>query len=142
MKISQLMTTYIDFAEPTDTVDTLAELMGDLDVGAVPVGTAEVPLGIVTDRDVLFRVVAKGLDPKSVTVGDILSAPLICCSPETGLEDALDLMAANHLRRLAVRTGEEPIIGWITLSDISRALLLKSDTMTTALRELSAESAA
>lgn len=142
MKISQLMTTYIDFAEPTDTVDTLAELMGDLDVGAVPIGTPEAPLGIVTDRDILFRVVAKGLDPKTVAVGDIISAPLLCCSPDTRLEDALDLMAANHLRRLGVRVGEEPIIGWITLSDVSRALLLKSETMTTALRELSAGSAA
>lgn len=142
MKISDLMNTFIDFAEPEASARELAELMGDLDVGAVPIGTAEQPVGVVTDRDILFRVVARGLDPSIVTAREILSAPVHCCRPGDSLQDALDLMAVNQVRRLGVREGDGPLVGWLTLADVSRALLLESEVVTTALAGISGDSAA
>lgn len=142
MKVSEIMSRFVDFAAPDDSAAALAELMGDLDVGAVPVGSPEDPLGVVTDRDILYRVVAKGLDPSRTVARDILSAPLLSCSPDDDLDRAMDLMAVNHVRRLAVRRGEGPLVGWITLSDISRKLLLETQAVPAALRELSADTAA
>lgn len=142
LKVSEIMSRFVDFAAPDDSAKALAELMGDLDVGALPVGTVEEPLGVVTDRDILYRVVAKGLAPGDTLARDILSAPLLACGPDDDLDRAMDLMAVNHVRRLAVRRGEGPLVGWITLSDISRTLLLETRTVPDALRELSAGSAA
>lgn len=142
MKVSDIMSRFVDFAAPGDTAAALAELMGDLDVGALPVGTMEEPLGVVTDRDILYRVVAKGLNSAEVLARDILSAPLVACGPDDDLDRAMDLMAVNHIRRLAVRRGEGPLVGWITLSDISRTLLLETQAVPNALRELSADNAA
>ncbi|KQT50724.1 hypothetical protein ASG43_05435 [Aureimonas sp. Leaf454] len=136
------MTRFVDFAAPEDSAQALAELMGDLDVGAVPIGTMEEPLGVVTDRDILYRVVAKGLDPVRTTARDILSSPLVACGPEDDLDRAMDLMAVNHVRRLAVRRGDGPLVGWITLSDISRKLLLDTEAVPNALREVEAAPAA
>lgn len=136
------MSRFVEFAAPGDSATALAELMGDLDVGALPVGTADEPIGVVTDRDVLYRVVAKGLDPRATLARDILSAPLVACGPDDDLDRAMDLMAVNHVRRLAVRRGEGPLLGWITLSDISRKLLLETQVVPSGLRELSADSAA
>jgi CBS domain-containing protein len=130
------MSRFVDFAGPDDSAKALAELMGDLDVGSVPIGTMEEPLGVVTDRDILYRVVAKGLDPATTLARDILSAPLVSCGPDDDLDRAMDLMAVNHVRRLAVRRGDSPLVGWITLSDVSRKLLLDTEAIPKALREV------
>lgn len=138
MRVSDLMTTYLEFASPSDSLQSLAELMGDLDVGSVPIGTAEEPLGVVTDRDVLYRAVAKGLDPKAVTAREIASAPLVTCAPTDGLKTALDLMASRQIRRLGVADNGR-LVGWLTLADVSRALLLDTESVPKALGELSAD---
>ncbi|WP_245414009.1 CBS domain-containing protein [Fulvimarina endophytica] len=132
----------LEFADPADDARALAEMMGELDVGSVPIGTAENPLGIVTDRDILFRVVARGLEPSSVLARDIMSAPLLECDPDDNLDTALAIMAAQHVRRLAVRSPDGPIVGWITLADLSRRLLLGSGSLQNALTEISSDSAA
>ncbi|WAJ26927.1 CBS domain-containing protein [Antarcticirhabdus aurantiaca] len=142
MKISEIMNGDIEFAAPGDSVQALAELMGDLDVGALPVGTPEAPLGVVTDRDVLYRVVARGLDPATTTAGQILSAPLISARPDDTVSDALDLMAASHVRRLGVVDGAGRLVGWVTLADLSRRLLLETEAVPRALAEISGGSAA
>jgi CBS domain-containing protein len=141
LKIETVMSRYVEFAAPGDTAAALAVMMGELDVGAVPVGTEDDILGVVTDRDILYRVVAKGLDPAGVTARDILSAPVLACRPEDSLEDATELMAANRVRRLAVTAEGGRVVGWVTLADLSRPLLLESGTVRQALGELSRESA-
>ncbi|KQT53018.1 hypothetical protein ASG54_07890 [Aureimonas sp. Leaf460] len=142
MKVSDIMSRFVEFAGPGESATALAELMGDLDVGALPIGTLEEPLGVVTDRDILYRVVAKGLDPKETVASDILSAPLVTCGPDDDLDRAMDLMAVNHVRRLGVRRGEGPLVGWVTLSDVSRVLLLETQAVPAALRELNPDNAA
>jgi len=141
VKIDTVMSRYVEFAAPGDTAAALAEMMGELDVGALPIGTEEDLLGVVTDRDILYRVVAKGLDPKSVAARDILSAPVVACRPEDSLRDAAELMAAHRVRRLAVTREDGRVVGWVTLADLSRPILLESGTVQNALAELSRDSA-
>lgn len=127
----------VEFIVPEATAQQAAELMGEIDVGAIPVGSADRLLGIVTDRDILYRVVAKGLDPVQTRVRDILSRPVIACRPGDTLNAAMDLMAANHVRRLPVQDPESgAVVGWITLADVSRALLVGHDGLQQALREM------
>ena len=78
----------------------------------------------------------QSLDPRTVKASDIASFPVIGCRPGDDVQTALDLMAAHRVRRLAVREEDGPVIGWVTLADLSRPLLVQSGTVQTALREL------
>lgn len=113
-----------------------AEMMGELDVGALPVGSAMDLAGVVTDRDILYRYVAKGLAPSTVKVQDVMTSPVVSCSVDDPLQVAMDAMAANHIRRMPVRDAGGPVIGWITLGDLSRKLLIDSAALQRFLQEL------
>ena len=137
MKIEAVMTRHVEYAAPGDPASELAVMMGDLDVGALPIGSDEELLGVVTDRDILYRVVARGLHPAQVEAREILSSPVIACREGDDLQTAMDLMAANHIRRLAVRNEGGKVVGWVTLADLSRKLLLDSRVVQDGLAEIS-----
>lgn len=137
MNVGDVMSREVEFIGQEASAQDAAELMGEIDVGALPVGTADRLHGIVTDRDLLYRVVAKGLDPTSTRLRDIASRPVITCRPSDTLHSAMDAMAANHLRRMPVQDPETSmIVGWVTLADISRALLIGSGELQQALRAM------
>ncbi len=137
MTVGEVMSRVVEFVPPEGSAQDAAELMGEIDVGALPVGSADRMVGIVTDRDVLYRVVAKGLDPASTRVRDFASRPVITCRPGDTLQSAMDAMAVNHVRRLPVQDGESGhVVGWITLADISRTLLVSNSVLQQALRSL------
>jgi CBS domain-containing protein len=134
MKVGDLMTRHVEFIPPDATAREAAELMGELDVGALPVGTPEEVLGVVTDRDILYRIVAEGLAP-DFAIRNVASRPVIGCGAEDSLQVAMDLMATHHIRRLAVRDLEGRVEGWITLSDLARHLLVEHGPVQAALRD-------
>ncbi len=134
MRVGEIMTTDVEFVDATMTVQDAAVTMGELDVGALPVGSAARVEGIVTDRDVLYRVVARGRDPARVTVGEILSRPVVSCAEDDGVGSAMDLMAANHIRRMPVLGAGGEVTGWITLADLARKLLVESEALQGTLR--------
>ena len=118
------MARHVEFIDPDATVKEAAELMGELDVGGLPAGTPERIEGIVTDRDLLYRVVARGLDCSRVRVREVLSRPIITCTEGDTLQSAMDMMAANHIRRMPVCDDAGVVTGWVTLADVSRRLLV------------------
>lgn len=136
MRISDVMTTDLEFVDGGATVQQAAELMGELDVGALPVGSRAHVEGILTDRDVLFRVVAAGLDATSTFVRDVLSQPVISCRDTDEVSVAMDVMASNHVRRLLVQDEGGHVVGWITIGDVSRKLLVEGRLMQSALKDL------
>lgn len=137
MRVADIMTRDVEFVDADMSVREAAATMGDLGVGALPVGTPEDLQGIVTDRDILFRVVANGLDSNEVKVGAVMSTMVFSCREDDTIEAALDLMGARNVRRLPVQDGEGRVVGWVTLADLSRRLLLDSRVMQGALEELS-----
>jgi CBS domain-containing protein len=141
MRVAELMTREVEFIAPDAPVSAAAELMGELDVGALPVGGPSELLGVVTDRDLLYRVVARGRDASKVRVEEVLSTPAVTCREEDGVQAVLDLMTANHLRRLAVVDAGGRVTGWITLGDLSRAMLLGSAALQAGLAELTGDTA-
>lgn len=137
MRVADVMTRDVEFVEAEMSVREAAATMGELGVGALPVGSPERLEGIVTDRDILFRVVANGLSNNDVKVGDIMSSMVFSCREDDTVAAAMDLMGARNVRRLPVLDGEGRVAGWITLADLSRRLLLDSRVMQEALQELS-----
>ena len=134
MDVADVMSGEVEFIAPDATVQQAAEMMGELDVGGLPVGSAAALLGVVTDRDLLYRVVAAGRDPAAMRVRDAMSSPALSCRATDDLRVAMDLMAAQNIRRLAVLDAAGTVVGWVTLADLARRLLVDSDTVQQALR--------
>jgi CBS domain-containing protein len=135
MKISDLMTRHVEFIEPDATAQDAASLMGELDVSALPVGSPEELKGVITDRDLLYRVVAEGKDPRRTRVSEVATKLIFTCRADDSLTTAMDLMASHNIRRLPVLENER-VVGWLTLSDLSRRLLLDSEVVQNGLKDL------
>ncbi len=80
------------------------------------------PVGIVTERDILYRVVASGRDPNKVMLKEVMSSPLITVSPKTSLSEAMTLMATRGVRRLVVMEEGKPV-GLLTLVALTGGLV-------------------
>jgi len=93
--------------------------MAQEDVGPIPVVDGDRLVGIVTDRDIVLRVVAEGRDPSSTTVGEIASTNLETVSPDENLDSALQKMAAGQVRRLPV-VEEGRLVGIVAQADVAR----------------------
>jgi CBS domain-containing protein len=118
--IRDLMTSGPTTCETSDTVIDVARAMRDEDVGPVPIVDGGQLVGIVTDRDIVLRVVAEGRDANTTTVGEIVSSDLVTVEPDTTLDEALQLMAQNQVRRLPVVEGGQ-LVGIVAQADIARA---------------------
>jgi CBS domain-containing protein len=110
---------YVTLSEDT-LVAEAAKLMRDKDVLSVLVTSknSNEPIGIVTERDILYRVVAENKGPFKVTLKDIMSSPLITIAEEESVKDAVLLMRTKHIRRLAVKKAGGKIAGILTLMSI------------------------
>ena len=136
MLIAEIMTRTLEFIAPDCPIQDAAELMGELDVGALPVGSTDDLQGILTDRDLLLRVLAEGRDATRCKVREVMSTTVFTCRESDSLATAMDMMGSYHVRRLPVLNDEGIVTGWVTLSDISRRLLLETGTVRAALDEL------
>ena len=135
MKVADVMIRHVEFIEPNATVQDAASLMGELDVSALPIGSADDLKGLITDRDLLYRVVAEGKDPRRTRVSEVATKLVFTCHADDPLTTAMDLMASHNIRRLPVQDGER-VIGWLTLSDLSRRLLVDSEVVQNGLKRL------
>ena len=142
MKVRDLMASHVEFVEPQASAQDAAALMGELDVGALPVGSADELKGIITDRDILYRVVAEGRDPRRTPVLEVATTQIFSCGPDDPVSAAMDVMASQNVRRLPVMDDARRVVGWLTLSDLSRKLLLESETVQAGLREVEARAKA
>jgi len=136
MKVGDVMARDVEFIDGAVSLQEAAEMMGELDVGALPVGSADQLEGVVTDRDILYRYVAKGLAPGAVRVRDVMTSPVVSCDEDDALRAAMDSMAANHIRRMPVLGARGKVVGWITLADLSRKLLVDSQALQRFMQEL------
>jgi CBS domain-containing protein len=119
-QIRDVMTERPITCEPSATVVEVAKLMEREDVGPIPVVESDRLVGIVTDRDLVLRVIAEGRDPKQTSVKDIISKDLVTVSPEEDLEQVLRVMAGKQVRRVPVVEGDR-LVGIVAQADVARA---------------------
>jgi CBS domain-containing protein len=113
------MTTEVVTIEPSASVVDAAKLMIQREKGPLPVVEGGRPVAMVTDRDIIARVVAEGRDPGSLTVSDIATRELRALGPEQDVTEARQMMAQYQLDRLLVVENEQ-LVGIISEADIRR----------------------
>lgn len=116
MKISDIMTANPRTAQAGDTLRSVAEQMEQGDFGSMPVLDGGRIAGVVTDRDIAIRGVAKGLSPDR-PVREVMSADPVCVAPDCDLEEAAQLMQDKQIRRLYVTDGDA-LVGVAALADV------------------------
>ncbi len=116
--VNKVMTSDVTSMTPTDSIAAAARAMSELNVGVIPVCDAGKLLGVVTDRDIVIRAVAKGLDGQTPLSG-IMSKQVQTASPEDDLDDVLERMADGQIRRMPVVNAEGGLVGIVSLGDIA-----------------------
>ena len=120
MHVKDIMSADFKFASPQTTLREAAVLMRDGDYGYLPIGDSEKLKGAVTDRDIVIRAVAAGLDGDTA-VSEVMSETIIYCFEDDDIREAADMMKREQIRRLAVLNDAKRLVGIITLGDIARA---------------------
>lgn len=122
MEISKVMHAKADWAHEDTAISDVAEMMMRSDIGAVPVGRDEKLIGMITDRDIAIRVVAKGLDPKKTTAREVMTAGIVYCRTDETVEDAIHLMDQRKIRRLPVIDKKKRLVGMLSLGDVAHSV--------------------
>jgi CBS domain-containing protein len=125
MRVREIMTKDVATATLDSTVEDVATMMKEDDIGAIPVLDDGELAGIVTDRDIVIRCIAEGKDPAETTVEDILTEELHTIEPDADVDEAARIMADRQIRRIPV-VEEGELIGVVSLGDIA----VKEDTDT------------
>lgn len=119
IKAEDVMNTKVVILDENDTVKKAAEIMAQLGVSAIIVTAEGKTKGILTERDIIKRIVAEGKNSSKTKVKDIMSKPLVTIGPKTDLEEAARLMFEKKIKNLPV-SRENRLIGLINLQDICR----------------------
>ena len=118
--VREVMSPSVISVESSATVRDAAQVMIEREIGSVIVTEAGRPVGIMTERDVLRRVMVKGLDPTKTKVGEVMSSPLVTIKADAYITDAGRLMSEKNIRRLLVVEDDRPV-GVVTEKDLLRA---------------------
>jgi CBS domain-containing protein len=121
---------------PETVVQEVAALMRKHHVGSVVVTDDEnmrVPIGIVTDRDIVIETIAPELDVKTITASDIMSAPVVTVRDTDGLPETLHLMRTHKVRRIPVVADDGTLFGIVTVDDVINLLAQELQTITGAI---------
>jgi CBS domain-containing protein len=125
MKVSELMTLDPTCCTPETSLDAVARLMIDTDCGAIPVVgdlASRFPIGIVTDRDIVTRVVAAGKNSLEHDASDCMTMPAITVTADTDLDACLELLEINQIRRVIIVDKEGRVTGILAQADIAMHL--------------------
>src|SRR5580698_415118 len=119
MKCIELKGTKTEMLSEKDTIADAARVMGDASIGFLPVCNAgRKVLGVVTDRDIVVRGMAKGFDPATTPAATIMSAPAITCLAEADLQMAEDLMIEAGKARVVLINADGTLAGIVSIGDV------------------------
>jgi len=122
MKVSEIMTTNPACCTPDTNLQEVAKMMLDNDCGAIPVcedGNHKRPIGVVTDRDITIRTVANGDNPLNMTAKTVMTKNVFTVTTETSVEDCLNLMEENQVRRIPVVDENGECVGMVAQADVA-----------------------
>ena len=119
LNVEDVMVEEVVTVEADATVQRAVGLMNKYEIGCLVVVLRGKPVGIITERDMLKRVLAKSRDPGKIKVSEIMSAPLTVGKPEMEIEDAVKVMFKTKIKKLPV-VQKGRLIGLVTLTDLTR----------------------
>ena len=126
MKVREFCSRVVAVAVPSTDLREAAQMMREHHVGSLIVidqlTGATKPIGIVTDRDIVVRAVAPGIDPRTLTVQDVMRPELSVVRDDAGAFEASETMATTGARRLPVVSKDGDLIGIVSLDDVMRVL--------------------
>src|SRR6185295_19138099 len=116
----EIMTSSPQCCSRETTLNEVANLMVEADCGEIPVtDSANRLVGVITDRDIVCRVVAKGKNPTAVTAGEVMTEPVVCVNEDTSLQDVMSVMEENQIRRVPVVDATGCCCGIISQADVA-----------------------
>jgi CBS domain-containing protein len=129
MRVSDIMTKAPITISPADKVDEVAGIMREKGISSLILVANGKPVGIVTERDLVHRVLALGKDPKKLMAGDVSTRPVIAVSVHCEVEDAVETMNEHKIRRLVVIDDNDHVVGIITTDDVGYNLKSMSEEL-------------
>ena len=132
--IRDIMTREVEVIQRDDTLQHAAQRMRALDVGSLPVCDGPALAGMVTDRDITVRGVAEGMLPQESKVADVMTEEVQWCRPDDTVEQVLEQMGRQQVRRLTVLDDARQVVGIVALGDLATRQSGHTDE---ALREIS-----
>jgi CBS domain-containing protein len=119
MKVSEVMTRDVQTVRPDQPVQEAASFMLSADAGSIPVSDGDRLIGMITDRDIAVRGVAKGYGPDT-PVRELMTDDVICAREDDDVEDIASKMSEAQVRRLPVIDSNQRLCGIVSLGDLSR----------------------
>jgi len=123
MQVHEIMTKNPACCAPDTKLEEVARMMVEQDCGAIPVcDENHHPMGMITDRDITVRAVARGKNPLELTARECMSSPVVCISADADVEEACDLLEERGLRRVIVVDADGATSGIVAQADIAENL--------------------
>jgi len=119
MKLREIITSNVEVIHPDDTLQTAAEKMRDRDIGFLPVCDGDRLIGVLTDRDLITRAFAEGMESKAMLGRDLVTSPAIYCFDDHSVDEAAKLMHDNQIRRLVILSRDKRMVGVVSLGDLA-----------------------
>ncbi len=119
MKISEVMTRDVKTVEPGQTAKEAASFMLTQDTGSIPVSDGDRLVGMITDRDIAVRGVAKGYGPDT-PVRELMTNDMVCAHEDDDVEEVATKMSCAQVRRMPIIDSSEKLCGIVSLGDLSR----------------------
>jgi CBS domain-containing protein len=122
MQVKEVMTADPACCISESALQEVAQMMVDHDCGEIPVvenKETKIPIGVITDRDIVCRTVARGLNPLDLTVADCMSQPCVTVTPDMSVEECSCVMEENKIRRVPVVDADGYCCGIVALADIA-----------------------
>ena len=119
MKVSEAMTRNVEVASPDDAIEDAAQLMEQIDAGALPVGESDRLVGMITDRDIALRAVGRGKGPDT-PVGEVMTNEVQYCFDDEEVADVCAKMGDQRIRRLPVVDRGKRLVGILSLGDLAK----------------------
>ena len=117
--VKEIMTSTVRCVGPDQNLSEAARLMGELDVGALPICDHDRLAGMITDRDIAVRAVGQGRDPKTTKVRDAMTEGIVFIYDDQDVEEASRLFETRKIRRLPVLNRHKRLVGIISLGDLA-----------------------
>lgn len=115
--VREVMSTDVKVVRPGTSVKEIVATMNKFDIGSIVVVQSDRPVGIITERDILRRIVEPCLPPETLRAREVMTSPVISIHSTASIDEAAKIMVRKHVKRLLVMSGETPV-GILTFTDI------------------------